>query len=659
MQDDTTDKGDAALLRQAKADFERCEDAESTNRMNALEDIRFAKLGEQWPEDIKKRRAAEFRPCLTINRMQAFIRQVVNDARQNKPQIKVRAADSKADPKTAEVINGLIKNIEYVSNADIAYDTAVESAVAGGFGYIRVGLDYAFDDSFDMDITIDRMINPMAVYGDPDSTAGDSRDWNLAFIVERMPKDAYKAKYGDKAQVDFDSGAWDGIDNTWMNDDGVLVAEYWTRKEVDVKIYQTNDGRTFRDDQLEDPDIAMALQVGALQIVKRRTGKTHKVKQVIMSGADILEENDWPGRYIPIIPVYGDEFSIEGKRYFQSLIHHAKDAQMMLNFWRTAATELVALAPRVPFIGPQGAFDSDQDRWQTANTESHAYLEYDGQIPPTRQPLDMGVAAGALQEALNASDDMKSIIGMYDASLGARSNETSGKAINARQREGDTATFHFMDNLSRAIRHVGRVIIDLIPAVYDSARIVRVIGEDGKERSVEINQPTAQTNQKGEPETDEEGNAIMALHDLTVGKYDLTVEAGPSFTTRRQEAAAEMTAMIQAFPQAAPILAGPLAKNMDWPGAQEIADKLEKLDPTNQQKLPPQVTEMIEQGKARMAELEKENTELKTKAQIEMQKVGVSQFDADTKRMKVQGELGMDLMNKVMPKEVPEYEGTE
>lgn len=644
MAEDKTD-----VLTEAKKAFERCKDADSHNHITSLEDLRFSKLQEQWPEAIKKQREAENRPVLTIDKTQAFIRQVVNDSRQNKPQIKVRPVDGGADRETADVIAGLIKNIEYTSNADIAYDTAIESAVGGGFGYFRVGMDYAFDDSFDMDLTIERVLNPHSVYGDPNSTSADGSDWDLAFIVDRMPKEAYKRKYGDKMQVSFDDDAWDEAGD-WRDDDTIMVAEYWTREEVKREIVLLSDGRTFSKEQIEsDHDISIGIEIGALQIVKTRTSKTHKVTQVIMSGVEVLETNEWPGRYIPIIPVYGDEFAIEGKRFFRSLIHPAKDAQMMFNFWRTNSTELVALAPRVPYVGPKGAFDHDIDRWNTANTKSHSFLEYSGPTPPQRQPLDMGVAAGSLQEALNASDDMKAIIGMYDASLGARSNETSGKAIMARQREGDVSTFHFIDNLSRAIRQLGRVLIDLIPHVYSAERIIRVIGDDGKEKSVQINQPGPKMDEKGKPVVDEQGQAIMALHDLTAGKYDLTVEAGPSFTTRREEAAAQMTEMIRALPQAAAILGGPLVKSMDWPGAQEIAEKLEALDPTNKPQIPPELQKQIQEGQARLAELEAENQMLKSKVGVDMKKIQVSQFEADTDRLKAQADIGLQVIEKLTP----------
>jgi len=356
-----------------------------------------------------------------------------------------------------------------------------------------------------------------------------------------------------------------------------------------------------------------------------------------MSGAEILDKRDWPGRYIPIIPVYGDEFDIEGKRYFRSLIHNALDAQRMFNYWRTASTELVALAPRVPYIVAKGAIDHDIERWNTANTKSHPFLEYDpaksGSVPPQRQPLDMGTAAGALQEALNASDDIKSIVGMYDASLGARSNETSGRAIMARQREGDVSTFHFIDNMARAIRHTGRILIDLIPKIYDTPRIVRVIGEDGSQETRQINQQFPQVDpQTGQPMVDEQGRAIMALHNLTAGKYDLTVTTGPSFTSRREEAAMQMTEMIRAFPASAPIVGPELAKNLDWPGADKIAQKMEAI---SSGQLPEQAQKAMQDMQAQIQQLAEENQKLK---QDKSEKIAEVQADQQVALIKVQSE---------------------
>jgi len=651
------DKDKDSLLKSAKDAFERAQQNEEENRRIGMEDLRFGRNGEQWPDEIRTQREKENRPILTINKLPAFIRQVVNDARQNKPAIKVHPVDSGADPATAEVINGLIRNIERSSKSDIAYDTAIECAVSNGFGYMRVGADYAYDDAFEMDITIDRVSNPFSVYGDPDSTSADGSDWDSAFIVERLSKAQFEKQYGDKAKVDWDNTAWAEAGNDWKNDDGVLVAEWWTREDKAEQIYKVSDGqeiRVYSQTQIdEDEDIAGLIQAGALEIVNQREVMRKKVTQHIMTGAEILETNDWSGRYIPIIPVYGDEFDIEGDRKLRSLIHNAIDAQKMHNFWRTASTELVALAPRVPYIGEEGAFDVDPNGWATANTNSHAYLEYSrGKQPPQRQPLDSGPAGGAIQEALMAADDMKSILGIHDASLGAKSNETSGRAILARQREGDVSTFHFIDNLSRSIRHLGNIILDLIPHFYNEERTIRVLGEDGKQKEKTVNSKTPQPelDENGEPLLDERQQAVIALHDLTVGKYDLTVSAGPSFTTRREEAAYQMTEALRNFQMAAPILLPMIAKNSDWPGADDLAEKLEALVPQQQDPnaMPPQAQMMMqqlqqamEQARQQIQALGQENEQLKQDRSIKLAETEIKEYDAETKRMKVEAETNL------------------
>lgn len=639
MAEDTDD-----ILSRGRTAFERCEAAEQENRARALEDIRFARLGEQWPSEIASRRTLEGRPCLTINKMTSFIRQVVNDARQNKPQIKTHPVDGQGDVKTAKVLDGLIRNIEYVSNADIAYDTAIEHSVSGGFGYWRIGMDYAFDNTFDMDLSIDAVANQFSIYGDPDSMGYDSSDWNCAFVIDRVSKKEYKAKYrnkknidGENCDVNFQSDAWNKAEN-WVDDENVILAEWWQREEVEKTIYLLSNGRVVEEIM---PDLQILLDEGVLKIEDSRPARSHKVTQTIMSGVDVISQREWPGKYIPIVPVYGDVVVVEGKRYFLSLVHPALDAQRMFNYWRTTATELVALAPRVPFLGRKGTFDSDAERWATVNTQSHPYLEFDGEMPQ-RQPLDSGTAAGALQEALNASDDMKSIMGLYDASLGARSNETSGKAILARQREGDTSTFHFIDNLTRAIRHTGRILIDLIPKVYTDERIIRVVGEDGTQENQKINGPVQETDDDGQPMVDEMGQAIMGIRDVTSGKYDLTVTSGPSFTTRREEAAAQMTELVRAFPQAAPFIADLMAKNFDWPGADEIAKRFEAMNPANQQQISPEVEKQMQDGMQEIQRLTEENQKLqgevvqvKSDQQVDVMKMQTEQMKAQVEREKL------------------------
>ena len=570
MADETSKDG--KILAEAKERFKLAHDAESENRAWALDDLKFARMGEQWPETVKKQREAEGRPCLTINRLPAFCRQVVNDARQNKPTIKTRPADSDADPQTAEIYNGLIRNIEQSSNADVAYDTALECAVYMGTGYFRIKTDYSYDDTFDLDICIERVANPFTVYGDPQSQAADASDWRFGFVTERIPKAEFEAQYPKaKSTIEWQDNGEDR-EELWSDEDTVRVAEYWRRSESTKPIVLLSSGTVLDKEQYEANREIFDLQ--GITVVQERETRVYKVEQFTLTGAEIIDRKEWPGCYIPIIPVYGDEVNVEGKRYFRSLIRDVRDAQLMYNFWRTSTAELVALAPKAPFIGPKGAFDSDHGRWATAHAKSHPFLEYDGPIAPQRQAF-AGVPAGALQEALNSSDDMKAILGIYDASLGAKSNETSGRAIMARQREGDVSTFHFIDNLSRAIRYAGRVLIDLIPSVYDKERMVRVLGEDGTPKNVQVNSP----------QPDPHGN----VYELARGKYDLIVEAGPSFTSRREEAATFLLETMRANPQTAPLLMDIIAKNQDFPEADRLAKRFAAM-------LPPNIQQMESQG---------------------------------------------------------------
>lgn len=650
---------DKDVIEEALEEFKLSEQAESENRKAWLDDVKFARLGEQWPDGVKRQREIDGRPCLTINRLPSMLRQVLNDARQNKPSIKVHPVDSGATRETAQILDGLIRNIEYTSNADVAYDTALDNAVTGGFGYFRISTDYADDDQFDQDIKIERIANPLNVYGDEKSTCADSSDWNKCFITENYDDDAFEAKWKGAERANWETDYRDAMPG-WRDDDLVRVAEYWTREEVPAKLLKLSDGMVlYEPEYLKIKDILDAQGIG---VVAERPTKTWKVTQRIMTGAEVLETNAWAGKYIPIVPVYGDEVIAEGRRHLVSLVRWAKDPQQMFNYWRTASTELVALAPKSPFIGPRGAFNSDSEKWATANVISHPYIEYDGGVPPQRQPF-AGPPAGALQEALNASDDIKSTMGIYDAALGARSNETSGRAILQRQRESDTATFNYIDNLSRAIKHAGRIIVDLIPKVYSTPRIIRVIHEDGSNESVPINQPFTPDQMKNpqsklyqQGKQQETIDGLTRIFDVTTGKYDVAVEVGPSFSTKREEAASQMLELGRMFPPMMQVAGDLLVKNLDWPGADDIADRLKMMLPPQLQGQSPQVMQMQQQmqqmdAHARQAvgqlqqqlqtlqqqlAAEKDSQQMDLiRARIDEKKLEIDAYNAETNRLKV------------------------
>ena len=631
---------DDDILDEARELFRQCEEREADNRDEALDDLEFARLARQWRPEDEEQRANEGRPCLTINRMPAFIRQVVNDARQNTPAISVRAVDDAADPATAEVMSDLIRDIEAQSDADIAYDTAVDSAVSCGFGYFRVNTAYTSDDAFDQDIRIARIANPFSVYGDPFSDAPDSSDWNVAFVLDRVTRSQFERRFKGADLVSWADPRWEMLDEPWKSEgDHVAIAEYWLREEVKKPIIALSNGMIVAVKEFEANKALFDAQ-GVGVIGSPRDVISHKVTQRLISGCDVLETTEWAGKYIPIVPVYGEEINVAGTRYLRSLIRDAKDPQRMFNYWRTASTELVALAPKTPWIGKRGTFKSDAAKWATANRASHPYIEYDGDMPQ-RLPF-AGTPVGVINEALAASDDMKAIMGLHDASLGMRSNETSGRAIMMRQREGDVSTFHFQDNLNRAIRHGGRILVDLIPKVYATARMVRVLGEDKKSRLIKLNQKHVE-------------GGVERLFDLSVGRYDLAVQAGPSFTSRREEAATQMMQLIQAFPQAAPIIGDLVAEKLDWPGASEIARRLKTLLPPGLKDadadagaaspgLPPQAQQavmqarqIIESLRGALAQANGKLGQMEGDRWADAMRVMIDAYEAQTERMKLMG----------------------
>ena len=495
------------------------------------------------------------------------------------------------------------------------------------------------------------MANPFSVYGDPFSTEADSSDWNQAHVVEYLEEDEFERKYKGADKVDWDA-KYGQIEQPWRQDEEIMVCEAWRREVVQKTIVQLSDGHVLGEKEyLAAKDLFDAM---GITVVNSRQAQGYKITQRIMTGAEILEENEWAGQYIPIIPVYGEEINVEGKRYFRSLVHNAMDAQRMFNYWRTQATEMVALAPRVPFIGEEGAFDADPN-WETANTRSHPYLMFTkGKQMPQRQPLDGGSSIGAMSEAMAAADDMKAIIGMYDASLGARSNETSGKAINARKMEGDVSTYHFIDNLSRAIRHVGCCLIDLIPKVYGPQKIIRVLGEDQKEKVVKLAGGQPQQPQQPDPNGPLPDGAER-IYDLSVGRYDVAVSVGPGFTTKREEAAAQMTEFIRSYPPAAPIIGDILVKALDWPQADEIAERIKAMMPPQANGgMPPELQQMIEGGKKQIEQQGQQIQQMQAEKQITDKQHKLDLAEKDIQIKVLQGEKQLSgMMQQAQPAPMP------
>jgi hypothetical protein len=584
------------LLEEIKERFRIAADSETENynRESYLEDTRFEN-GEQWDEQVKREREELGRPVITINKVAPVVKQILGDARQNKIQIKVKPVDNMRDPAVAKIYDGLIKNIENISSADDAYDNALSCAVRGGWGYFRVITQYADDDSFDQDILIERIVNPLSVYMDQSAQKLDRSDIQWAFIVETMDKDEYEKQWPDSdAQSHFQEGYGD-TEKTWISKDTVKVAEYFRIVNKPDTIYlMAEDGRTIRASSIKDfghevvtetiGDVTQKyLLIGEdrFDIVRERKTTVQEVEWYKTNGVEILEGPiPWAGKYIPIIFVPGDEIWIEGRPVLRSAIKWAKDPNRLYNWARSTAVETMSAAPRQPWLLTPEQLAGFEPMWETANNRPMPYLLYNqvqGQSQPQRQ---IGTIAdnGALKESGMSSDDIKATTGIYDASLGARGGETSGRAIIARQRQGDIGTFVFTDNLVSAIQYLGVILVDLIPKVYDVERVVRLLNEDGSEAWEVINKTVVN------PRTGER----VVLNDITIGKYDVVASAGPAYSTQRVEAADQMIELAKAVPQLMPIIAPHLVGNLDWPGAEEIAESLKNMGQGEQQPDPSQ-----------------------------------------------------------------------
>lgn len=565
----------------------------SETRESELDDLRFYAGSPdnqwQWPADVLQTRGAvqgqtiNARPCLTINKLPQHVKQITNEQRMNRPSVKVIPVDDKGDVEVAEIYNGIIRHIEYISDADVAYDTACENQVAYGEGYIRLLTEYCDETTFDQDIKIGRIRNSFSVYMDPliqDPTGADAR-W--CFITEDMTKAEYERLYPNAAPINtlMSLGTGDQSISQWINENTVRIAEYFyiENEKATLNLYPNN--LTAFEGTADDKTLRSMFT----KPLRSRVADRKKVKWCKINGYEILEERDWAGSYIPVVRVVGNEFEVDGRVYISGLVRNAKDAQRMYNYWVSQEAEMLALAPKAPFIGYGGQFEGYEQQWKTANTQNWPYLEInpdvtDGQgavLPLPQRAQPPMASSGLLQAKAGASEDIKSATGQYNASLGMTSNERSGKAILARQREGDVGTYHYVDNLARAIRHVGRQLVDLIPKIYDTERIARIIGEDGESSTVKMN-PVQQEPVK--KIFNSEGVIIDKIYNPSVGKYDARVITGPGYATKRQEALESMGQLLQTNPQLWQVAGDLFVKNMDWPGAQDLAKRFEKtLDP--------------------------------------------------------------------------------
>jgi len=586
-------KSASDILATARARLDMAVSALAESREDEIDDLRFYAGSPdnhwQWPADVLATRGAvqgqtiNARPCLTINKLPQHVRQVTNDQRQNRPGAKVIPVDDNADVEVADIFNGMIRHIEYMSDADVAYDTACENQVSYGEGYLRLLTEYCDDNTFDQDIKIGRVRNSFSVYMDPTIQDPTGADAKYCFVTEDLTKAEFERMYPDASPITTlqSLGVGDQSISNWLNEDTVRIADYYyiDFDPETLNLYPGN--ATAFEGTPEDKQLRAIYG----KPKKSRQSDRQKVKYCKINGYEILEEREWAGKYIPVIRIVGNEFEVDGRLYVSGLVRNAKDAQRMYNYWVSQEAEMLALAPKAPFIGYGGQFEGYETQWKTANTQNWPYLEVNpdvtdgqgGMLPLPQRAQPPMASSGLLQAKAGASEDIKSTTGQYNASLGMGSNERSGKAILARQREGDVGTYHYGDNLARGVRHVARQLVDLIPKIYDTQRIARIIGEDGETKMIKINPEQEQPVNKI---MDERGIVIEKIYNPGVGKYDVVAITGPGYATKRQEALEAMAQLLQGNPQLWAVAGDLFVKNMDWPGAQEMSKRFAKtIDP--------------------------------------------------------------------------------
>lgn len=587
------------LLETARKRWREGEQADHDNRQRAIGDAEFAS-GDQWEAAAEAERRAAGRPTLTINRVNQFVRQVTGEIRMARPSIRVRPVEANDDA-TAEVYEGLVRHIEQRSKASRIYAAAADQSTIGGMAAWRVAMEYASDDGFDAELRIVAIKDPLSVVWDPAAQEYDRRDAGWCFVVEDMPTERFKAHYPDARP-----GGWDrdySDFSGWSTSDTVRVAEYWCVKHEPAQIVQLADG-SIRD---LTADLEAASSKGAVQIVRQREVQRAVVEMYLMTASEVLSgPHRWPGKRIPIVPVWGEETMIGAKVMRTGMVHHLRDSQRLFNFARSADLEAYALQPKAPWLVTSEQIEGLEDEWSKSNRGTPAVLRYRGDTGHgAPQRINPPAFQGAvMQLAGTAADDMKAVTGIYDAALGARSNETSGVAIQAREQAADVGTFVYIDNLYASIQATGEIIVEVIPSVYDTQRQVRILGREDEVKVIEVNGPNGP--------------------DLSRGSYDVQVQTGPGFSTRREKAAAQLTQFVQAVPASAPLLGDILAKMQDWPQADEVAERLSSMLPPELRKgqdgqpVPPPAPPpgMMEQQQAAVMRAQGEAREAVAKAQL-------------------------------------------
>jgi hypothetical protein len=660
--------GDEKIIRQAQDRFRRCEGFYGTANGLYLEDMKFAigdsDNGYQWPDGIDAQSVSD-EVRLTINKTRTHCLQIENEGKQNKSSINIRPTGNGATKDSAEVYEGVVRYIQRRSNYDGAKAMARKTQIRGGMGYFRILTDWAADDgpeAFTQDIFFKTIRDPTSVYIDPDAVETDKSDMRFAFIFEDMPREEFEAEYPeeDVPRSALDNGAW-------SSEDHVRVAEYYRVTRKKERLLLTDNGtrkEAILASEIEKPILKAMDGEDKEARAKERHVWIKKVEWFKIAGDRIIDrQTDYPGVYIPIVAMIGEEFVIKGELHRNGHVRHLKDPQRMLNYWVSKATSSAALQGEQPYIGEAAAIEGYETEWANANTSKKAILVYNGkddqgrevQRPERQQPAIM--APAYLSGMQFSEQQMMMASGQYQAQMGENENAKSGRAISERQRQGDNATYHFIDGEATADRYAGKILIDLIPKIYDTKRVIRILAKDRSESEVEID-PEAQAAYFRDQARD--GEDVRAIFNPNVGKYDVEADVGPSYATQRQEAFNAFSQILTQNPGLVQVAGDILFAYADFPGAQKMSDRLARGVPSQYKEdgPDPEVTQLQQQiqmlqqkFQATTAELleklAKAQLDLKNKTQgqqIDAAKASaedqIKRYDSETRRLTAIGNSG-------------------
>lgn len=635
---------DKEILAEARTRYDHCNTMWGEFKQRATELLTFIS-GDQWTQPARQSFENAGFTAMTSNRIPGFLRQITNELRKNTPAIQIDPRKDE-DSEKAEILNDLLRNVQDESMAEVAYCKAAESAASIGIGYIRVTSKYKDNNSFDQELSIDAVEDAISVMVDPNHKSLTGSDCEYGFITTVLSRQEYQTRYGGSklsrkidgtmSDAEWKEIGWTGSDTKWVSNDQVLINEYYFKDYKEETLYQIRD---FMGTVSSTMDKNVAKAEGTT-IIQTRELNVPIVRWCKLNDLEVLEESEWPGCYIPIIIVKGDEFWLEGKRKLVGAVEPAIEAQVQLNYAMSWRAQLLQMAPKAPYIGTAAQFKTYEQEWANINVSNQAFMVYnkdEGAPPPGRDLGEVPIQSASVL-VNNSVEDLRAIFGTFDPSQQAAGPE-SGKALLARQDQSYNSNYHFYDNLARSLEHLGLICVEAVPVIYDTARDIQVKSQDGKKRTISINQP----NTYG-----------VVEYDFTVGEYSLSIQTGASFGTRKQESSDQIMNLIGVYPESANAIADLAVRNMTWPGADKIADSLEamvpmqvlearKTNPKDAAALVPQLQAQVAQYKQQMEVLTMNLKQATEKLQDKSDTLQIEHLKADTTNKKTDSETSIKM----------------